>query len=164
MGNEIAQEVEWNFERSLDWHLLERAEHTGVQSLVRDLNGLLRAEPALYERDFDGGGFYWLEANDAARNVVAFARTAAGGERTLVCVANLSPVPQEGYRVGLPRAGRWTELLNTDSRHYGGGDVGNGGAVEAEPTGWHDQPFSAAVTLPPLGVVWLCPEDQGPRR
>jgi 1,4-alpha-glucan branching enzyme len=162
MGNEIAQEAEWSYERSLDWHLLERAEHAGIQNLVRDLNGLLREEPALYDRDFDGEGFYWLEANDAARNVVAFARTSNGGERTVVCVANLSPVPREGYRVGLPKPGTWTEILNTDSRHYGGGDVGNGGGVEAEPIGWHEQPYSAEVTLPPLGVVWLRPE--GARR
>jgi 1,4-alpha-glucan branching enzyme len=159
MGNEIGQEAEWSYERSLDWHLLERPEHAGIQNLVRDLNGLLRAEPALYDRDFDGEGFYWLEANDAARNVVAFARTSTGGERTVVCVANLSPVPREGYRVGLPKAGAWTEILNTDSRHYGGGDVGNGGGVEAEPIGWHEQPYSAEVTLPPLGVVWLRPEE-----
>ncbi len=164
MGNEIAQEAEWSYERSLDWHLLERPEHAGIQSLVRDLNGLLHGEPALFERDFDPGGFYWLEANDAARNVVAFARASADGERTLVCVANLSPVPREGYRVGLPRSGRWAEVLNTDSRHYGGGDVGNGGGVAAEPIGWHDQPFSAELTLSPLGVVWLRPEDQGARR
>ncbi len=159
MGNEIAQEAEWSYERSLDWHLLERPEHAGIQNLVRDLNGLLRSEPALYERDFEGEGFYWLEANDAARNVVAFARTSAGGERTVVCVCNLSPVPREGYRVGLPRSGAWAEVLNTDSRHYGGGDVGNGGGVEAEPIGWHEQPFSAELTLPPLGVVWLRPES-----
>jgi 1,4-alpha-glucan branching enzyme len=159
MGNEIAQEAEWSYERSLDWHLLERPEHAGIQSLVRDLNGLLRAEPALYDRDFDGEGFYWLEANDAARNVVAFARTSAGGARTVVCVCNLSPVPREGYRVGLPRPGAWAEILNTDSRHYGGGDVGNGGGVEAEPIGWHEQPYSAELTLPPLGVVWLRPDE-----
>ncbi|HEY1853836.1 MAG TPA: 1,4-alpha-glucan branching protein GlgB [Solirubrobacterales bacterium] len=165
MGNEIAQEQEWSYERSLDWHLLERPEHAGIQSLVRDLNTLLRSEPALYERDFDPSGFYWLEANDAARNVVAFARISAGGERTVVCVANLSPMPRQGYRVGLPRGGCWVELLNTDSRHYGGGDVGNGGGVEAEPIGWHDQRFSAELTLPPLGVLWLRPESQaGARR
>ncbi|HWH20934.1 MAG TPA: alpha amylase C-terminal domain-containing protein, partial [Solirubrobacterales bacterium] len=115
------------------------------------------------ERDFDGDGFYWLEANDAARNVVAFARTSKGGERTVVCVANLSPVPREDYRVGLPKAGAWTEILNTDSRHYGGGDVGNGGGVEAEPIGWHEQPFSAEMTLPPLGVLWLRPSEQSRR-
>ncbi len=160
MGNEIAQEAEWSYERSLDWHLLERPEHAGIQNLVRDLNALLRSEPALFERDFDPAGFFWLEANDAARNVVAFARVAADGERSLVCVANLSPVPREGYRVGLPKSGTWVEALNTDSRHYGGGDVGSGGAVEAEPIGWHDQQFSAEVTLPPLGVVFLRPAEQ----
>jgi 1,4-alpha-glucan branching enzyme len=160
MGNEIAQEAEWSYERSLDWHLLERPEHAGIQNLVRDLNALLRSEPALFERDFDPAGFYWLEANDAARNVVAFARTSKDGERSLVCVANLSPVPREGYRVGLPQSGEWVEALNTDSRFYGGSDVGNGGTVKAEPIGWHDQRFSAELTLPPLGVVWLRPAEQ----
>jgi 1,4-alpha-glucan branching enzyme len=158
MGGEIAQEQEWSEERSLDWHLLEQPEHAGVQSLVRDLNRAYRAEPALWERDFDPAGFQWLEANDANNNTVAFARTSREGERVLVCVANLAPVPRYGYRVGLPRSGRWREALNTDSTYYGGSDVGNLGTIEAEPMPWHMQSFSAEVTLPPLGVVWLVPE------
>src|SRR5262249_21190078 len=124
----------------------------------------LREEPALYERDFEPDGFRWLEANDAARNVVAFARLSADGDRVLICVANLSPAPRHGYRVGLPRGGAWVEALNTDSRFYGGGDVGAAGALGAEPIGWHAQPFSAELTLPPLGVLWLRPEAQGSRR
>jgi 1,4-alpha-glucan branching enzyme len=159
MGGEIAQEQEWSHERSLDWHLLERADHGGVQTLVRDLNRIYRAEPALWERDFDPSGFRWLETNDAAWNVLAFARFSADGSRTLVAVGNFSPVPREGYRVGLPRAGRWLEVLNTDAARYGGSNVSNG-TVEAEPVPWHDQPFSAAVTLPPLAVVWLVPDGQ----
>jgi 1,4-alpha-glucan branching enzyme len=158
MGGELAQEREWSSEGSLDWHLLERREHSGVQALVRDLNRLYRAEPALWELDFEPAGFRWLEANDAASNVIAFQRLAAGDARPVVCVCNLSPVPRENYRVGLPAAGRWEEVVNTDSELYGGSGVGNLGGVAAGAKPWHDQPFSAEVTLPPLGVVWLAPE------
>jgi 1,4-alpha-glucan branching enzyme len=159
MGGEIAQEREWDATSSVDWHLLERADHVGVQSLVRDLNRLYREEPALWEVDFEGAGFAWVEPNDADRNVFAFLRRSADGERVAVCVSNLSPVPQEGYRLGLPRSGAWREALNTDSRFYGGGDVGNLGLIQAEPAPWHDQPCSAEVTLPPLATVWLVPAE-----
>jgi 1,4-alpha-glucan branching enzyme len=158
MGGELAQSDEWNHARSLDWHLLEHAEHAGVQSLVRDLNRLYRDEPALWELDFEPSGFHWLEANDADANVLAFARLPEGTGRPLVCVCNLSPVPRESYRLGLPRAGRWRELLNTDSTFYGGSDVGNLGAIEATGPPWHEQPQSAELRLPPLAVVWLVPE------
>jgi 1,4-alpha-glucan branching enzyme len=131
-----------------------------VQALVRDLNHVLRAEPALYERDVDPGGFWWIEANAAGENVLAFARASHDAERVLVCAANLSPLPRPLYRLGLPRSGRWREALNTDSAFYGGSDTGNLGGVEAEAVGWHGQPYSAEVTLPPLGVVWLVPESQ----
>jgi 1,4-alpha-glucan branching enzyme len=96
--------------------------------------------------------------------VLAFARLGLGEARPVVCVCNFAPVPRYGYRVGMPRAGAWRELLNTDSAYYGGSDVGNQGAVEAEGTPWHDQPFSAEVTLPPLGVVWFVPEGSGTER
>jgi 1,4-alpha-glucan branching enzyme len=158
MGGEIAQWQEWSHERSLDWHLLEDRQHAGVQQLVRDLNRAYRDEPALWELDFEPAGFRWLEPNDAAANVVAFTRLDTHGERVVACVCNLSPVPRQGYRLGLPRAGSWREALNTDSAHYGGSDVGNAGGVVAEERPWHDQPYSAEITLPPLGVVWLVPE------
>jgi 1,4-alpha-glucan branching enzyme len=157
MGNEFAQEREWSAETSLDWHLLEDSGHAGVQALVRDLNHVYVGEPALWARDEDPEGFYWIEANDAENSVLAFARTDRDG-RVLVCVCNLTPVPREGYRVGLPRGGRWNEVLNTDAEQYGGSGVGNGGSVETEPLPWHGQPMSAALTLPPLGVLWLTPE------
>jgi 1,4-alpha-glucan branching enzyme len=157
MGGELAQEQEWSYQRSVDWHLLERPEHAGVQGLVRDLNHLLRGEPALYEQDFDSAGFWWLEPNDTASNVFAFARASRGGKRLLVCAANLSPVPRERYRLGLPRSGRWIEALNTDSGRYGGSNAGNPNGIEAEPIPWHGQAASAEVTLPPLAVVWLVP-------
>jgi 1,4-alpha-glucan branching enzyme len=158
MGGELAQPQEWSHERSLDWHLLEHADHAGVQTLVRDLNRVYRDEPALWELDSDPSGFWWLEPNDADENVLAFARRSADGERTLVFVANLSPVPRGPFRLGLPRSGRWREALNTDSQLYGGSDVGNLGGVDTEPIPWHDQPFSAELTLPPLAAIWLVPD------
>jgi 1,4-alpha-glucan branching enzyme len=158
MGGELAEWEEWNYDGSLHWNLLEYAEHQGVQSLVRDLNTTYRAERALWEVDDDAAGFRWLEANDAANNVLAFARVDAKAERPVVCVLNLSPVPRYDYRVGMPACCRWREAVNTDSGFYGGSGVGNMGGVEAEAVPWHDQPFSALLTLPPLGAVWLVPE------
>jgi 1,4-alpha-glucan branching enzyme len=159
MGGELAQEGEWNHQGELDWWLLDRPGHAGVQSLVRDLNRIYRAEPALHQVDFEPAGFRWLDANDVARNVLAFLRLPAEGERALACVCNLSPIPREGYRIGLPHGGRWREALNTDSHLYGGSDVGNWGGVDAEPSPWQGQPYSAALTLPPLAVLWFVPES-----
>jgi len=159
MGCEIAQEREWSHDRSLDWHLLEQREHAGIQALVRDLNRTYRDEPALWELDSDPGGFWWLEASAADDNVIAFARRSADDERVLVFVANLSPTPHGPFRLGLPRSSRWREVLNTDSTHYGGSDVGNLGGVQPEPIPWHGEPFSAEITLPPLAAIWLVPDD-----
>jgi 1,4-alpha-glucan branching enzyme len=159
MGSELAQEQEWSHERSLDWHLLERPDHAGIQALVRDLNRLYRDEPALWELDSDPAGFWWLEPNDADNNIIAFARASRGGGRVAVFAANLSPVPREHYRLGLPRSAPWREAINTDSSYYGGSDVGNLGGVRPEPIPWHNQPFSAEITLPPLGAIWLVPDE-----
>jgi 1,4-alpha-glucan branching enzyme len=158
MGGELAQEQEWSHERSLDWHLLERPAHAGVQRLVRDLNGLYKAHPAMWELDADPTGFRWLVVDDADSNVVAFARFGAGGARPLVTVANLSPAPRDRYRLPMPRGGRWREVLNTDSELYGGSNMGNLGAVEADPVPWGGEGHSAEITLPPLAVLWLTPE------
>jgi 1,4-alpha-glucan branching enzyme len=130
-----------------------------VQSLVRDLNRAYRDEPALWDADSDASAFWWLEPNDADNNVIAFARASRDRSRVFVCAANLAPVPRHGYRLGLPRSQSWRELVNTDSTYYGGSDVGNLGGIQPEPIPWHDQPFSAEVTLPPLGAVWLVPDD-----
>jgi 1,4-alpha-glucan branching enzyme len=158
MGCELAQWREWSHERSLDWHLLAERDHAGIQALVRDLNAVYRDTPALWEVDDSPDGFRWLEANDADRNVVAFARVGATDDELLVCVCNLSPVPRERYRVGLPRSGRWREALNSDAELYGGANMGNLGGVDTEAVPWHEQPNSAELTLPPLGVLWLVPE------
>jgi 1,4-alpha-glucan branching enzyme len=158
MGGELAQWREWDSEASLDWHLLEERDHQGVQTLVRELNRVYRDTPALWRVDFEPSGFRWLEPNDAPANVLAFARLGEDENEPLVCVCNLSPVPRYAYRLGLPAPGRWREALNTDSAYYGGSGVGNLGGVEAEAVARHDQPYSAELTLPPLGVVWLLPE------
>ena len=157
MGGELAQEREWDADSSLDWHLLERPAHRGVQQLVRDLNRLLRAEPSLHRLDSEPDGFRWLDANDADANVLAFARLSRDG-RPLVCACNFSGAPRPGYRIPFPQAGAWREALNTDASEYGGSGVGNLGRVIVDETPWRDQPFSGEVTLPPLGVVWLVPE------
>jgi len=154
MGGEIGQWKEWNCEESLDWHLLDYPEHGGLQRLVRDLNMIYRGEPALWEADTDPAGFRWIDANDADNNVVAFMRMSTEG-KTVICVCNLSPMVRRRHRVGLPAGGAYGEILNTDAAIYGGSNVGNGGAVLAEPHPWHGLPFSAAMTLPPLATVWL---------
>jgi 1,4-alpha-glucan branching enzyme len=128
---------------------------------VRDLNRAYLAEPALWELDHTHEGFVWLEPNAANENALAFARVSADGERWLVAACNFSPVVRESWRLGLPRGGAWQEALNTDSRFYGGSDVGNGLGLRAEQVPWHGQPWSAEVTLPPLGVVWLMPDLAG---
>ncbi|MBU8894831.1 1,4-alpha-glucan branching enzyme [Corallococcus sp. H22C18031201] len=157
MGGEFGQPAEWNHDRSLDWHLLEDAGHRGIHSLVRDLNRLYRDLPALYDADSEPVGFQWLQPDASAANVFAFVRRARQPGRHVVCVANLSPVPREGYRVGFPLHGRYVELLNTDASDYGGSGLGNQGWVSTEPTGWDGQPASALLTLPPLSVLWLTP-------
>jgi len=160
MGGEFAQEREWSHARSLDWHLLEQSSHAGIQHLVRDLNRVYRDTPALWEVDFEPRGFYWIEPNDADRNVLVFARAGEDPQRDVaVCVMNLSPVPRYGYRIGLPRGGRWREAINTDAEHYGGSNVGNLGGVTTQEVPWMGQPASAEVTMPPLGVIWLVPQD-----
>ena len=159
MGGELATPWEWADQGELPWSLLEHREHAGMRDLMRDLNAIYRGEPALWEVDFSPEGFRWLEPNDALSNVFAFMRISRDGERQLACIANLSPVTREGYRVGLPKGGDWVELLNTDSTYYSGGGVGNMGKVTAAEPGWHDQPFSAMITLPPLAVVWLRPAE-----
>lgn len=158
MGCEIAQVQEWSHDRSIDWHLLEYPEHRGTQELVQQLNRQYRAEPALWENDFNSDGFQWIQGGDADSNVAAFLRWSADKSRVIACIANFSPIPRTGYRLGLPRAGWWREVLNTDAGQFGGANIGNGGGVEAWEEGWHWLDHSAYVDLPPLGVIWLTPE------
>jgi 1,4-alpha-glucan branching enzyme len=159
MGSEIAQSREWTFEESLDWHLLQYPEHQGMQDLVRELNRTYAAEPALWEQDFVPEGFRWIDASDTGSNVVSFLRFGAGGA-TLACVANLSPVPRDDYRIGLPEGGPWRVRLNTDDSRFAGAGLGPAETVKAVEEPLHGLDFSAALQLPPLAVLWLTPERQ----
>ncbi len=154
MGQEFAQGHEWAESRSLDWWLLDGPDHRGVARLVRDLNRVYRETGALWSQDADPAGFHWIDANDAAGNVYSFVRFGADGSM-LACIANFSAVPHDQYRIGLPRAGRWDEVINTDAGGYFGSDVGNFGAVTAVPESWHGQPASVTLRVPPLGTLWL---------
>jgi len=170
MGSEFGQGDEWSQEAGLQWHLLDYDTHRGVQRLVTDLNRVYADQPALWRQDTTPAGFSWIDANDTAGNVLSFARLAgdlaaapagdAPADGVVACIVNFSAEPHEDYRVGLPRAGRWGELINTDSAIYGGSDVGNLGGVEATDEAWHGMPASATITIPPLGMLWLAPETQ----
>ncbi|MFY7856600.1 MAG: 1,4-alpha-glucan branching enzyme, partial [Rubrivivax sp.] len=156
MGGEFAQQAEWNHERSLDWHLLDDPRHAGVQALVRDLNALYRDCPALWQRDFDGGGFQWIDHEDAPRSLLAFVRHGHDGSAPVLVLSNFAPVVHHGLRVGVPRAGRWQERLSTDSAHYGGSNVGTPlGAATAEAVPHQGQAQSIVIDLPPLATVFL---------
>jgi 1,4-alpha-glucan branching enzyme len=157
MGSEFGQEAEWAEQRELDWWLLDHPEHAGVRRLVSDLNAVYRETPALWSRDNDPEGFSWLDADDAGRNTLAFARWSDDGQ-PLVAVVNFAAVPHEGYRLGLPAPGEWAEVLNTDAEVYGGSGVGNLGTVTAVPDPFHGQPASATLRVPPLGTLWLRPQ------
>ncbi|MDP9408503.1 MAG: 1,4-alpha-glucan branching protein GlgB [Actinomycetota bacterium] len=157
MGSEFAQEAEWSESRGLDWWLLDTPDHRGTFRLVVDLNERYKSIPALWSQDIDPAGFAWIDANDAANNVFSFLRHGTDGS-VLACVTNFSGMPHHGYRLGLPRAGRWAEVLNTDGEAYTGSGVGNMGAVEATDQAWHGQPASAEITIPPLATVWFTPE------
>jgi 1,4-alpha-glucan branching enzyme len=157
MGGEFGQWREWNHDIALDWHLTDHADHRGLQRWVADLNALYRREPALSQRDFSPEGFEWIDANDSDNSVLTFLRRGAEGPPVLVA-CNFTPVPRHGYRVGLPVAGAWRELLNSDAPIYGGSGLGNLGGVASEPLAWHGREQSAPLTLPPLAVVMFAPE------
>jgi 1,4-alpha-glucan branching enzyme len=155
MGCEFGQEREWNHDISLDWHLLGQAKHAGIQALIRDLNGLYRAQPALHELDCDASGFEWIITEDANSNTFAFLRKGRDARARCVVVVNFSPNVYYNYRVRVPLPGRWREVFNSDSAHYGGTNVGNVGEVSALPG-----PASALnLTIPPLAAIFLVPES-----
>jgi 1,4-alpha-glucan branching enzyme len=155
MGCEFGQWREWSVDDSLDWHLLAEPRHAGLQHWVRDLNAFYVAEPALFERDFDGAGFEWLDAADSQNSVVSFVRRGESPDNDIVIIVNWTPVVREGYRVGVPRAGFYRELLNSDSAVYGGSNSGNGGGVATDAVKSHGHDQSLLLTLPPLGALFL---------
>jgi 1,4-alpha-glucan branching enzyme len=155
MGGELAQRREWAHESSLDWHALQWDSHKGVARWVERLNRVYRSEPALHQQDCDAAGFEWIDAADADNSVLSFVRQGKDAADQVVCVFNFTPVPRPGYRVGLPAAGWWEELASSDAAEFGGSGVTAGGGVKAAKTPWHGRPFSAELTLPPLGALFL---------
>ncbi|MDQ3486290.1 MAG: 1,4-alpha-glucan branching protein GlgB [Acidobacteriota bacterium] len=156
MGSEFGQIREWNYDQSLDWHLVKEPFHGGLKQFVTDLNAAYCAEPALHQRDFDGHGFEWIDANDSENSVISFLRRGKGSE-TVIAVINFTPVPREGYRIGVPVAGPYQELVNSDSHVYGGSNLGNQGMTTTEPLASHGHEQSLRLNLPPLGFLLLKP-------
>jgi 1,4-alpha-glucan branching enzyme len=156
MGDDFGQWNEWNHDTSLDWDLLGQAHHKGLQRWVRDLNTLMRGEPALFELDSDPAGFEWVDCNDVSRSVLSFLRKSKKGA-VLLFIANFTPATHHNYRVGAPSGGFWKEILNGDAPLYGGSGQGNMGGVEASPLPLHGRPWSLSVTVPPLAIVAFKP-------
>ena len=158
MGAELGQWNEWNPAQSLDWNLLDYEPHRKLQGLVAQLNQLYRAERALHQIDFEYTGFEWIDFHDADHSVIAFLRKGQTPGDHLVVVCNFTPVPQQGYRVGVPEACFYREILNTDDAQFGGSGVTNAAGRHAIPLAWQNQPCHVELTLPPLGVIYLKPE------
>ncbi len=155
MGDEFAQWNEWHHGVSLDWNLLHSPAHAGVQRLVKDLNGLYRTKAALHELDCDPSGFQWVDLDDVNNSVVSFIRRGTDSSSLILVVCNLTPVPRHNYRVGVPKPGFWTEILNSDAAEYGGSGEGNLGGCSAEPVIWHGRNYSLSITLPPLAAIFF---------
>ena len=155
MGAELGMWEEWSHDRELPWHQLSQPMPGGLARFVEDLGRVYRATPALWEGDHEADGFAWIDASDVESSVYSWIRRA--GDDVCVVVLNLTPVPRTAYRLGLPRAGRWTEILNSDSEFYGGSNLGNLGGIQAVEAGWHGQPASATLVLPPLSGLVLRP-------
>jgi 1,4-alpha-glucan branching enzyme len=155
MGSEFGQWREWNYDESLDWHLREDPLHAGLSRWVQDLNRMYQRERSLHEVDFDGSGFSWIDCNDNENSVVSLIRKAKNAEDFTVMVVNFTPVPRPEYRIGVPEAGWYRELLNSDGVIYGGSNMGNGGGINSEPIAAHGFDHSVRLVVPPLGCVLL---------
>ena len=161
MGDEFGQRREWSHDQSLDWHVLDAGPfHRGLQRLVRDLNHLYRREIALHQLDGEAAGFQWIDGSDSERSIVSFLRRGRSADELVLVVCNFTPVPRLGYRVGAPRGGFYREIINTDAASYGGSNAGNAGGVRADAIPWQGQPYSLALLLPPLAVLFLKPETE----
>jgi len=157
MGGEFGQWREWNHETGLDWHLLDVPQHSGLARFVQDVNRLYREKPAMHELDFEADGFRWVDANDSEQSVISFLRRARDPAKQVLAAFNFTPVPRHGYRLRVPAAGFWREILNSDAELYGGAGMGNLGGVESASTAWHGMPNQVAVTIPPLAAVFFEP-------
>ena len=158
MGCDFGQGKEWNFAEELDWYLLERPQHQGIQALVADLNRLYRALPALHEVDFEDAGFEWIDCHDSSQSVLSYIRKSRDGKGIAAAVFNFTPIPRTNYRIGVPLAGFYREAMSSDAETYGGTNMGNQGGLRSEPVSWMGRPHSLPITLPPLGAVVLVHE------
>ena len=158
MGNEFAQWWEWNCEDSLQWDLLKRDEHKGIQNLVRDLNAFYKNNKALYEIDFEPAGFEWIDYMDADNSIISFMRKAKDSNDYIIAVCNFTPNPHKGYKVGVHEKTVYTEVFNSDDEKYGGSGMRNRGDIVAVEDGWNAKEHSVLVDLPPLGVIYLKPK------
>ena len=157
MGGEFGQWGEWNHAQSLDWNLLEHGLHQSLKDYIKNIHKIYKEESALWEIDHDSSGFEWIDFHDWENSVVSFIRRAKNPQNHLVCVFNFTPVPRQGYRIGVPSDLFYQEILNSDSAYYGGSNLGNGGGVRAEPVEYSVYPYSILLTLPPLSVLYLKP-------
>jgi 1,4-alpha-glucan branching enzyme len=155
MGGEFGQWHEWNFDESLDWHLLAGESHRGLSRAVADLNNLVRREPALHELDFDGAGFEWIDCHNWQDSVLVFVRRGSKSHDCLVVCCNFTPVLRQGYRIGLPSEGSYDEVFNSDSSWYGGSNAGNSGMIQSAAVPHHGREHSLTLTLPPLAAIVL---------
>ncbi|MGZ4831833.1 MAG: 1,4-alpha-glucan branching protein GlgB [Terriglobales bacterium] len=155
MGGEFGQWQEWNHDTSLEWHLLQFADHQGLLRWVQDLNRVYRHEAALHALDIDPRGFEWIDANDGDNSVLTFMRKTEDPNDAIVVALNFTPVPRDNYRVGVPQCGYWRELLNSDAAIYGGSGMGNGGGRQSDTIPWHNKSCSISLTIPPLGALYL---------
>jgi len=155
MGAELAQWDEWDHEASLDWHLLNFAPHQGVQQWVRDLNLFYKNEPALFEDDFSQEGFEWIDSSDHENSVLSFLRKGRARQEDILVVCNLTPSHRVNFRIGVPRSGRWVEVLSSDDEKYGGSHQRNSAEIQAFPTPWQGQPYSLTITLPTLSTLFF---------
>jgi 1,4-alpha-glucan branching enzyme len=159
MGGEFGQWREWDHDSSLDWHLLEKADHAGLWQFVADLNRIYLNEKPFYDNDFNPSGFRWIDCADSESSILSFLRTGQNGKEVILAAFNFTPVPRFNYRVGAPFKGKWKEILNSDGDEYGGEGYGNFGQAVAQVVPVHNQPYSLSLTLPPLGALFFKPQQ-----
>jgi 1,4-alpha-glucan branching enzyme len=159
MGNEFGQWGEWNHDKSLDWHLLQYEPHRRLQACVRDLNHLYQKTRQMHSIDFHHSGFEWIDFADSDHSIISFMRKSKDSEDPLIVVGNFTPVPRTGYRIGVPKGGKYRVIFNSDSEAYGGSNMGNGFEVAADPIEQHGRSYSLNLILPPLAVTYYCPES-----
>ena len=155
MGAEIGQNDEWNFQQSIQWHLVDYEVHKGIQNLIKDLNSLYRKQPALYEKQFSGEGFEWIDYNDYENSTLVYLRKGHKEEDDVVVILNMTPIPRDNFKIGLPRKGNLREVFNSDQKKYNGTGKFKNKELSAKKSPWHFRPYSTEISLPPLGMIAL---------